>query len=170
MPPGLGAPPELSEEDIPPGLQDIPPGVIDQPSSAPWGGRARRPEVDPIELRVVKLLNEERLVLGLTPLTVDAIAVKVARAHSKDMCQRRYFSHASPEGTRPWHRLRRAGARFRAAAENIAAGHRTARNVHHGWLASPGHRKNRLNPRHRRIGVGLHMCGDTPYWTELFMR
>jgi uncharacterized protein YkwD len=123
-----------------------------------------------VEARVVHLLNQERQVLGLTTLRVDPIAVKVARAHSRDMCKRRYFSHVSPEGSQPWHRLKRGGARFKAAAENIAVGYRTPEEVHHGWLKSPGHRANRLNGKYRRVGVGLYMCGDTPYWTELFMR
>jgi len=122
------------------------------------------------EARVAHLLNQERQVLGLTPLTVDPIAVRVARAHSEDMCRRRYFSHVSPEGAQPWHRLKRGGARFKAAAENIAVGYRSPKAVHHGWLKSPGHRANRLNGKYRRVGVGLYMCGDTPYWTELFMR
>ena len=93
-----------------------------------------------------------------------------ARAHSQDMCRRRYFSHISPEGRQPWDRLRSAGARFQAAAENIAMGYRTPEEVHRGWLDSPGHRANRLNPAYRRAGVGLHRCGDMIYWTELFMR
>ena len=72
--------------------------------------------------------------------------------------------------SQPWDRLKAAGARFRAAAENIAAGYRTAASVHHGWMTSPGHRKNRLNPIYRRAGVGIYNCGGTLYWTELFMK
>jgi len=135
---------------------------------------SRRPPPTPSladgETQVVRLLNQERERHGLLPLHVDAIATEVARAHSHDMCERRYFDHRSPEGDQAWDRLRVAGARFRAAGENIAVGHTSAREVHQDWLNSPGHRKNRLNPTYSRIGVGLHLCGRVPYWTEVFMR
>jgi uncharacterized protein YkwD len=124
-----------------------------------------------LERQVVRLLNQERRHRGLAPLTLDPVAAKVARAHSQDMCQRRYFSHESLGGSQPWDRLRRGGARFKEAAENIAVGYSSAQAVHQGWLSSPGHRANRLNPTYRRIGVGLYMCrGTMAYWTELFMR
>ena len=120
---------------------------------------------------MLTLLNRERARQGLGPLSLDAEAIAAARAHSRDMCERSYFDHASPEGKHPWDRLRAAGAKFRAAAENIAKGYLSAESVHQGWLDSPGHRKNRLNPIYTRIGVGLHICqGKVPYWTELLMK
>ena len=123
------------------------------------------------EVQVMELLNKERARRGLGQLKLDAEAVKAARAHSRDMCARQFFDHTSPEGTKPWDRLRSAGASFSAAAENIAKGYTSAATVHQGWLDSPGHRTNRLNGKYTRIGVGLYLCnGKVPYWTELFMR
>jgi uncharacterized protein YkwD len=126
-----------------------------------------------VELRVIQLLNQERRRRGLSALTADPAVSAVARAHSKDMCQRGYFSHQSPEGKQPWDRLRAGGVRgFKAAAENIAVGYSTAQGVHAGWLTSPGHRRNRLAPGYTRIGVGLYTCPGhaMPYWTEVFVR
>ena len=119
---------------------------------------------------MLSLLNATRKQLGLRKLRLDKAATKVARAHSRDMCIRRFFSHTNPDGKQPWHRLRAGGVKFRAAAENIALGQRTAREVHLDWQQSPGHRRNRLNRSYRRAGVGLYMCGTTAYWTEVFMR
>ena len=65
--------------------------------------------------------------------------------------------------------LRAAGAKFTAAGENIAKGYRSAEAVHRGWLDSPGHRKNRLNPSYTRVGIGRVECNGTPLWTELLM-
>jgi len=159
--PNLGraipAPSPMSKREMPPPLQgdgDHTPKVRDR---------------DP-EARVLTLLNAERRRRNLSPLALDAAATRAAQAHSRDMCQRRFFSHISPEGTQPWDRLRAAGASFKAAAENIAVGYRTPEEVHRGWLDSPGHRANRLNPVYRRAGVGLHVCGDAVYWTELFLK
>jgi uncharacterized protein YkwD len=126
-----------------------------------------------VELKVVQLLNQERQGRGLNALKADPAVSAVARAHSKDMCQRGYFSHQSPDGKQPWDRLRAGGVRgFKAAAENIAVGYSTAQAVHTGWLTSPGHRRNRLAPGYTRIGVGLYTCPGhaLPYWTEVFVR
>lgn len=146
-----------------PGLAPPTPSRPQPPApSAPQGNSVS------VELQVVALLNQARARMGLGRLAHDPRISAVARAHSRDMCARRYFSHSSPEGSQPWHRLKRAGVSFRAAAENIAVGYTTAAEVHQGWLNSPGHRANRLGAKYTRMGVGLVMCGGMPYWTELF--
>lgn len=129
--------------------------------------------ISEVELKVIQLLNQERKRRGLSVLKADPKVSAVARAHSRDMCQRHYFSHQSPEGKQPWDRLRAGGVRsFKAAAENIAVGYSTAQAVHIGWLTSPGHRKNRLAAGYTRMGVGLFTCPGhaMPYWTEVFVR
>jgi uncharacterized protein YkwD len=154
-----GLPERLPEADLDDRQEPSPPART--PSTSGLGAE---------EARVVELLNQERASRGLGPLTVDPVAVAVARAHSQDMCQRHFFDHVSPEGKQPWDRLRAAGARFTAAGENIAVGYTTAQAVHQGWLASPGHRANRLKPTYTRTGVGLYHCGNVPFWTEVFMK
>jgi hypothetical protein len=49
-------------------------------------------------------------------------------------------------------RLADAGARFTAIAENIAVGS-NPRTIHAGWMDSPGHRKNILNPQLTAVGI-----------------
>jgi hypothetical protein len=49
-------------------------------------------------------------------------------------------------------RLADAGARFTVIAENIAIGP-NARTIHAGWMGSPGHRKNILDPRLTSVGI-----------------
>ena len=125
----------------------------------------------PAESRAFALLNAERRRHGLPQLACDPAALAVARQHSADMCQRRYFSHWSPEGAAAGERLQAAGARFNAAGENIAMGQLTAARVHRSWMHSPGHRRNILRPDYTRAAVGLVQCdGALPYWTQVFMR
>lgn len=122
------------------------------------------------EAHVLALLNQERRRRGLQVLRLDRAASAVARAHSRDMCERRYFDHAAPDGSKPWDRLRNGGLRFKGAAENIAVGYTDPVEVHDGWMQSPGHRNNRLGAHYGRAGVGLYFCnGRTAYWTELFL-
>ena len=124
-----------------------------------------------LESNVVFQLNQARRAEGMPALRSSPLAAAVAEAHSRKMCQERFFSHQSSDGSQPWDRLRAAGGKFKMAAENIASGYTTAEEVHQGWMNSPGHRKNRLNPDYTHVGVGLHVCEDgRAFWTELFYR
>ena len=90
---------------------------------------------------------------NLPELQVDRNIASAARAHALDMAQRNYFEHATPEGKSPFDRMHDHGAQFRAAAENIARGQRTAAQVFQSWMNSPGHRRNLLNGKYRRHGL-----------------
>ena len=49
--------------------------------------------------------------------------------------------------------MRRAGYESRLTGENIAYGPVSAEEVVAGWLASPGHCENIMEPRFRDIGM-----------------
>jgi uncharacterized protein YkwD len=107
-----------------------------------------------LEARMLELVNEERSRAGLRPLLADPPARDVARAHSRDMFARGYFSHVTPDGKDPFERLRGAGVRYLNAGENLAL----ARNLgmaHQGLMDSPGHRANILRPQFGRVGIGV---------------
>jgi uncharacterized protein YkwD len=82
------------------------------------------------------------------------------------MTRRRFFSHTDPDGRDPFDRMRRAGIRFQAAAENLASGQVTGARTFEGWMGSPGHRRNLENCVYTRIGIGLHRGR----WTCLLSR
>ncbi|MDQ6814851.1 MAG: CvpA family protein [Bacteroidota bacterium] len=107
-----------------------------------------------LEAKMLVLVNEERQKVGLQPLTFDNEMLAVARAHSKDMFSRGYFSHITPEGLSPFNRMRKAKVRFFAAGENLALG-QTLNICHRGLMNSPGHRANILNPAFGRVGIGI---------------
>lgn len=118
---------------------------------------------------VVVATNAERANHGLRPLTVDARLTRAAQAHSDDMVRRAFFAHESPDGSQVWDRARAAGYSYSTIAENIAAGQRTAADVVHGWMHSPGHRANILKPELTQIGVGRALGSEFGiYWTQVF--
>lgn len=78
-----------------------------------------------------------------------------AQAHARDMARRNYFDHHAPDGSEPRDRVRRTGYRWTLVGENIAFGPETADEVVSGWLASPGHCANMMDPRFREMGVGI---------------
>ncbi len=120
-------------------------------------------KVDPEEARCILDLNLTRNLLGLSPLRIDLALTAVARDHSSDMEQLKFFSHDSPVfgKTTPWDRAKRAGTS--ASAENIAMGTVDGAVANRMWWHSPGHHKNMLG-NHARVGVG----STGKYWTEMF--
>lgn len=108
--------------------------------------------------------NQIRAQYGLPALTYSATITRAAQGHANDMLGRNYFEHASLDGRSPFDRMRQSGTSFHAAAENIARGQRSAEQVFTSWLNSPGHRKNLLNPKYRRHGLGW----ANGYWVHNF--
>ncbi len=54
--------------------------------------------VNYLERRIHELVNEKRAERGLQPLAWDERLAEIARYHSRDMAERNYFEHHSPEG------------------------------------------------------------------------
>jgi uncharacterized protein YkwD len=115
-------------------------------------------------------LNRDRRANGLRALCCHPGLASVARGHSQDMARRGYFDHTNPDGEEPWDRMQRAGVSgWTNAAENIAYGYDTPDAVQDGWLNSPGHRANIMDPGMTHVGVGVGQePGGARYWTQLF--
>lgn len=112
------------------------------------------------EQRMLQLVNQERISRGISALTLNRAAQKVAREHSRDMLARGYFSHITPEGASPFDRMEKGGVRFTSAGENIALAP-TLNRAHVGLMNSPGHRANILSPDYHTVGIGIINAG--PY-------
>lgn len=113
------------------------------------------PEVrNDLEAQMLQLVNNERAKQGLSPLTADPELTQVARAHSKDMFARGYFSHMNLEGKTPSDRIQAAKVHFITAGENLAYAH-TLTIAHNGLMNSPGHRANILSKDYGRVGIGI---------------
>jgi len=88
----------------------------------------------------------------------------VAHDHSSDMYKNNLFSHTGSDGSDPGNRVTRRNYDWITCGENIAKGYPTEQNVIKGWIDSPGHCKNIMNPNFREMGVSK--VGD--YWTQVF--
>ncbi len=150
-----------------------------------------------LEKKIHVLVNKERQQHGLAPVSFDHALVVIARKHSRDMANRKYFDHISPEGYDFAYRYRNAGyscaipdgSIIYAGAENIALNNlydsvttvngkafydwnsedRIAETTVQGWMKSPGHRKNILTPHWRNEGIGIVISPDDKvYITQNF--
>lgn len=141
------------------------------------------PQLAKWEKLLCDLANAERKKRGLSTMVIDAGLITMARGHSSEMMQKKYFSHTSPTTA-----LRTVSDRYRAefhatprlVAENIYTmqthGPRRLteadiRRCHAAWMKSPGHRANilRTDPLSpARIGVGLAIKGGSFWATQNF--
>jgi len=129
--------------------------------------------------RVVELVNAARSTgrkcgserfAAVPPLSASRQLNDSAAAHARDMARKDYFDHRGSDGSQPKDRVLRAGYQPRISGENIALGPESAEEVVAGWLASPGHCANIMDPRFRDIGIGIATGrgrGKT-YWVQTF--
>ena len=131
--------------------------------------------------RVLDLVNQARATpryCGSTPFNAvlplrwnDTLA-EASRLHAEDMARNNYFSHRGRDGSSPAQRVERAGYRYRATGENIAAGGQmNAENAVAGWIKSPGHCANLMNPVYTEMGVAYAVDSRSAmgvYWIQAF--
>jgi Cysteine-rich secretory protein family len=132
------------------------------------GGGADSKDIESIpamEKRVFELANQERAKAGAPPLKWSNNLGLAARLHADQMARHKQLSHQFSDEADLGARLAQQGARFDADAENVGyAG--SADELHSGWMNSPPHRANMLNPRYDEMGVGITRLGDRLYATQ----
>src|SRR5207253_10984246 len=101
---------------------------------------------------LIKTLHRERAAQGLAALQWDTVRFKAARRHALRMANLNMLEHQLPNESNLAGRLAEAGARFSVIAENIAVG-ASPQIIHAGWMDSPGHRRNILDPRLTSVGI-----------------
>ena len=105
--------------------------------------------------KLQKWINVYRAENGLRKLRFGFRIARAARAHSKDMARRGFFSHTSSNG-RSWSsRIRHFGCREPLIGETIAVGQLRPLDTFRAWRASPPHRAVMLDPRFDWIGIAM---------------
>ncbi len=125
---------------------------------------------DALETAQFALTNVVHSQTGAPALRCDLALLEAARAHSRDMCTRHFFSHTNPDGRNAAVRLQQLGFRGRVG-ENIGLGAATADTITAGWSASSGHYGVMVDTGFRRLGVGHVVCPNTSaghLWTQDF--
>lgn len=99
-------------------------------------------------------------------LALEARLLQAAKAHSEDMLNEGTLTHTGSDGSNPGQRIARTGYEAATWGENAAAGYGSPDSVMGGWLRSPGHCRNIMNPAFTEIGVAR--AGT--YWTMVLAR
>lgn len=123
--------------------------------------------------QILRLINDVRLegctcgsenMAPAEPLRWNDNLARAALSHSKDMNANNHFNHIGTDGTSFTDRMLQQGYAFQTGGENIAFGYGTEEEVVNGWLDSPGHCRNIMNPSYTEMGVAR----DGNYWTQVF--
>jgi uncharacterized protein YkwD len=154
--------------------------IIQKPYSFVYTGSLEEapPLTDEQKLNVQKgeareifdLSNILRMRHGLDPLKWNGYATKAAFDHSKEMSEKKYFSHESQWSGGPADRLKAAGVDFTTAGENIATDYPDGISAVIGWLNSEGHRENLLNPEYTDMGIGVFRGVYHNFYTQDFVK
>ncbi len=134
-----------------------------------------------VSRQILSLVNEARagghrcgskLYGAAAPLLLNAALTRAAFAHSQAMARYATFDHRGRDGSTPAVRVVRAGyGDYSLVGENIAAGAMTPAQVTQGWLASPAHCENIMDPRFAEVGIAFAVnlsSGELVYWTQDF--
>ncbi len=87
------------------------------------------------------------------------------------MARNGVMSHQGDKGSKMIDRIRATGYRACFAAENVAMGQRSDRQVMQSWMESPGHRRNILDRRavQGAVATAVDGAGQT-YWVMLLAK
>lgn len=141
--------------------------------------RARVPshrirEIESLEQQCLDEVNRLRRRSGLSRLTFYEDLLPLARDYSRRMAEQNFFSHNDPDGLTVRERVEGADIKWRMVGENLAYSNGYVNPVAasiHGWMDSPGHRRNILDPEFSLTAIGVWIKPDgTVYFTEIFLK
>jgi len=159
----------------PPVLLTPPPGAVPSPCQ----DQAFAQEAEAL---IAEGINGERAKFApaAPPLMPDIGLTRIAQRRSCDMARGDSdFSHTDAEGNFIAGDMVRARfGPYGSVGENIMEMSGTfmrvfgpeefARAAVEGWMKSPGHRENILNPRYDASGIGVAMAGGQAFATQVF--
>jgi uncharacterized protein YkwD len=132
------------------------------------------------EQRVLERVNEARAegrrcgrrsFSAAAPLKLSVALSRAAAAHAADMAANGFMGHRGSDGSTAGERANRAGYRWRAVGENVAAGHPDADAVVEGWLDSAGHCANIMSAQFTDMGVAFAPAPQSDLrilWAQVF--
>lgn len=125
-------------------------------------------EDNDFERQVVDLINKERAKEGLAPVSYNGQLDNAAEKHASHMAKVGSMAHDGIGDGDPGERIRSEGF-AKGWGENVATGQTSPAQVVQEWMASPGHRRNIMDPNFRQMGVAYTTAENgRSYWAQEF--
>jgi hypothetical protein len=113
------------------------------------------------ESRLLALTNQVRASNGLAPLTIDGQLAGVAQRWAATLAERGVISHNAslPAQLSGW----------KVLGENVGVGG-TVDAIHAGWVGSPTHHQNLVDPAFTKVGFGIVRPDARIFVVQVFMQ
>ena len=146
---------------------------------APPPSAARAPPAPLLSARALELVNAARArgarcgrrqFAPVPPVTLSGTLAGVALGHAAEMAAHNYFEHQDLAGQSPADRVRATGYREKLVGENIAYGPQSVEEAVKGWLDSPDHCENIMDPRFAEMGIASaagRASRQGRYWVQV---
>jgi uncharacterized protein YkwD len=130
--------------------------------------------------RILSLTNQARAqarrcgstpYAAVDPLKLNRTLTHAALLYAQDMATFGYMSHTGHDGSSPAARITRSGYHWSEVGENLASGIMTPEEVVAGWLRSPDHCANLMDPLYTEMGVAFAVARHRDagvYWAMEF--
>lgn len=118
---------------------------------------------------LVRAANEDRAPRHMQTLHPNADLMRAAWFHAQRLVRAGTLSHQLPGEPTLIMRVQQAGVHFSTVAENLAEGS-TAAEINNGWMHSPPHRANLLDPRLNAVGIAVIKSHGRLYAVQDFAR
>lgn len=122
----------------------------------------KREVLQPEAEQLFALANQARTAAGAAPLKWDSALAMAARQHCLRMATEGPIAHQYAGELDLSARAAQTGAHFSLIEENVAFAP-TPAAIHDGWMHSPDHRRNLLNPDVDRVGISVVAGRDNLY-------
>ncbi len=104
---------------------------------------------------VLAEINTERIKNNEPALVENRLLSTAAKDKLRDMFEKNYWDHTSPDGERAWSFINKTGYSYSMAGENLARGFISANSMVKAWMNSETHRKNILNESFTQTGIAV---------------
>lgn len=119
--------------------------------------------------RLFDRINQERSQAGLGELKWDDRLSSVAVPHARLMARKQQLSHQFPGEPPVRQRILAGGVHSDASGENVAFGP-DVDSLFQGWMHSPPHRANILDPKYNASAIAVIRRGDSLWAVQDFAR
>lgn len=128
------------------------------------------PSVEQWKRDVLNLVNQERAKVGVSALAWGSTCAAAANTRANEIMQ--LYAHQRPDGSE-WSTACPIPASGGRSGENLNAGGLAVspETAVSGWMNSPEHKKNILDPNFKYLSVGFVFDPNSPYktyWSQIF--
>lgn len=132
-----------------------------------------RRDLEKVRREMLERVNRERSKNRVRELRRHPSLDLVAQRYAEDMLTRGFYGHFSPEGQDVGDRVKVARYPYCKVGENVASGQASVERVMDGWVESPEHFRNLIDPDFSEGGFGF-AAGPTAeggyrlLWVQVF--